>query len=29
MKALFGNHENLELGENILLASWNNWNIEE
>jgi hypothetical protein len=24
MKALFGNKENLEVGENILLANWNN-----
>ncbi len=29
MKALFGNQENLELGESILLANWNNWNFFE
>jgi len=26
MIALFGNEENLEIGENILLANWSHWN---
>jgi len=29
MKALFGNEENFEIGENILLANWNNWSSED
>jgi len=29
MMALFGNEENLEIGENILLANWNNWSPED
>jgi signal recognition particle GTPase len=29
MMALFGNEENLEIGENILLANWNNWSLED
>jgi hypothetical protein len=29
MKAIFGNEENLELRESILLANWNHWNIED
>jgi hypothetical protein len=29
MKSIFGNEENLENGKNILLAHWNNWDVEE
>jgi len=29
MMALFGNEENLEIGENILLSNWNNWSPED
>jgi hypothetical protein len=28
MKAVLGNEENLDIGETILLANWNNWNAE-
>jgi hypothetical protein len=26
MKDIFGNDENLEIGDSILMANWNNWN---
>jgi hypothetical protein len=29
MTAIFGNEENLEIGENILLADWDNWSDED
>ena len=29
MTALFGNEENLEIGENILLANWDNWSPKD
>jgi hypothetical protein len=29
MTAIFGNEENLEIGENILLANWDNWSLED
>ena len=29
MTAIFGNEENLEIGENILLANWDNWSPED
>jgi hypothetical protein len=29
MTAIFGNEENLEIGENILLADWENWSDED
>ena len=25
MKSIFGNEENLEVGETVLLTNWNNW----
>ena len=28
MKAIFGHEENLEMGQTILLANWNNWEPE-
>ncbi len=29
MKDIFGNVENLEIGDSILVANWNNWNNYE
>ena len=29
MMAIFGNEENLEIGENILLANWDNWSPKD
>ncbi len=29
MKDIFGNDENLEVGDSILMANWKNWSIEE
>jgi hypothetical protein len=29
MTAIFGNEENLEIGENIFLANWDNWSLED
>jgi len=29
MKHIFGNVENLEIGDSILMANWNNWNNDE
>ena len=29
MKDIFGNVENLEIGDSILMANWNNWNNDE
>jgi hypothetical protein len=29
MTAIFGNEENLEIEENILLANWDNWSPED
>jgi hypothetical protein len=29
MTAIIGNEENLEIRENILLANWDNWSLED